>query len=101
MEMDPIWQTLPADLVDRICNMLPRVRAIPVELKNEITSQMHKLMDFYRIARPLYRDHAWVFTYNCLVVHSGKEIPLDDHWNPHIDTLSLWLILTPEEREGF
>jgi hypothetical protein len=34
--MDKIWQELPEDLSDRVCNMLIKIRRIPTELKNQI-----------------------------------------------------------------
>lgn len=34
--MDPCWKNLPNELVDKICNDLPKVRAIPFALKNEL-----------------------------------------------------------------
>jgi hypothetical protein len=45
--MDPIWQTLPDDLVGRICNMLPKVRTVSPLLKGELIHRV-KMNDFYR-----------------------------------------------------
>lgn len=43
--MDPIWKTLPTDLVHRVCNQLPNVRRIPVDLKREIESRIRIVRD--------------------------------------------------------
>ena len=45
--MDPIWQQLPSDLAERVCNQLPKVRAIPENLKKEIVSQRWMLAKSY------------------------------------------------------
>ena len=45
--MDPIWQTLPDDLVDRICNMLHKVRSVSPILKGELSHRV-TMNEFYK-----------------------------------------------------
>ena len=39
--MDPIWQELPQDLSERVCNTLTKVRRIDENLANEIKNQWY------------------------------------------------------------
>ena len=66
--MDPIWQTLPADLTAHVCNQLPKVRKIPDALKKQIeerTIYVHKCE--YPVVNGLCR------AYNC------RQVPDDGH----------------------
>lgn len=42
--MDPVWKDLPVDLVNHVCNQLPKVRVIPENLRDEIVKQ-HWMLD--------------------------------------------------------
>jgi hypothetical protein len=44
--MDSIWQKLPLDLAQYICNKLPQVRGIPFDLKDDIVTQQWRLTRF-------------------------------------------------------
>lgn len=55
--MDSIWSHLPRDLVDRVCNQLPKVRAIPENLKDEIVNQRWRLEKLYNNVRAWYGDY--------------------------------------------
>jgi hypothetical protein len=46
--MDPIWKNLPGDLSEKICNCLPKVRAISPILKYELLYAV-KMREFYMI----------------------------------------------------
>jgi len=50
--MDPIWQQLPGDLVERVCNQLPKVRRMDEKLKSDIVDQfwrVDKMLNYYRM----------------------------------------------------
>ena len=44
--MYPIWKKLPLDLSYYICNKLPQVRGIPIDLKKDIVTQQWRLNRF-------------------------------------------------------
>lgn len=62
--MDPVWQNLPVDLSDKICNMLPKVRAMDPDMKDQIK--------FWHLRRLLNNSIMW-FGYS-----DGYMIVLDD-----------------------
>jgi hypothetical protein len=46
--MDPkIWSRLPTELVEKICNMLTKVRRIDPCIKDDIVHQWYKLETYY------------------------------------------------------
>ncbi len=48
--MDPIWQQLPDELVEHVCNQLPKVRRIDDVLAEDIRNQffhLDKLLRYY------------------------------------------------------
>lgn len=101
--MDPIWQNLPRDLVDKICNMLIHTRVIPHELKMNIQFQEMKLLNHYRSSRTLFGSHTWVHIFNSLslYIRSNDLFPLDMEWSPKEECYYMWYRLTPEQRTEF
>lgn len=101
--MDPIWTLLPYDLVAKICNMLPKVRCLPNDMKQEIQMQEMKLMNFYRSSRLLFGANTWVFVFNSLAlyVQSKGIFELEPEWSPRDECFYIWFNLTPEERDEF
>ena len=100
MQMLDIWKELPVDLVDRICNLLPKLRAIPLPLKNEITSQQHMLSKYARNwIDQFYFGNGWVAVWSMLGEFEDR---------PDIGRISyekccrdFWNTLTLEERLEF
>lgn len=42
--MDPIWRELPVELVEHVCNQLPKVRSISHAMKHELTFRPLELL---------------------------------------------------------
>jgi hypothetical protein len=55
--MDPVWTQLPVELSEHICNQLPNVRRIPLNLKCEIESQRWMLAKSYNYYLRLCQFH--------------------------------------------
>lgn len=55
--MSDLWGNLPVELVERICNHLPKVRMIPEGLKREIESQRWMLAKSYNYYLRLCEFH--------------------------------------------
>lgn len=79
--MDPIWSHLPRDLADHVCNQLPKVRAIPKNLKDEIVNQRWMLAKSYNwyLDLCMYHSRAALFMFKRdLGVEEGCDI--NEHW---------------------
>lgn len=87
--MDPIWQQLPCDLVDHVCNQLPKVRRIDQRLKSDIVDQ------FWRVDQMLHFYRAWFGK-------DGDIVLLDDlnmlNKSDYDDVYEVWKVLNKEER---
>lgn len=65
--MDPCWKLLPRDLVEKICNMLPKVRSMDVRISNDIKNQVHLFDRYYYNAASLFGfDQVWWILYDDL-----------------------------------
>lgn len=101
--MDPIWRTLPYELVLKICNMLPRVRRVPQCIKNEIEFQEHILLRVFRASSAFFH-WPWTDVFNSLAVYNmrnGSITTLEEGWNPQESAYNLWGRMTHDEREDF
>ena len=101
--MDPIWRNLPYELVLKICNMLPRLRAIPLPLKNEIEFEEHMLLRIYRASAALFH-WPWTDVYNSLAVYNLRNwnlTALEEGWNAEVSARRLWGNMTHDERVQF
>ena len=79
--MDPMWTNLPSELSEHICNQLPKVRGIPVNLKRDIQSQRWMLAKSYSYYLRLCEFHSragYTMFKNQLGVPDGVDI--NDHW---------------------
>lgn len=79
--MDPIWKSLPSDLSEHVCNQLPKVRSIQVNLKREIESQRWMLAKSFSYYMRLCQFHGragYTMFKNKLGVPDGVDI--NDHW---------------------
>jgi hypothetical protein len=95
--MDPIWRTLPLELSERICNMLPKVRSLPAVVRGDIrTGQLEHMLSL------LDRFHDRYYSVNAVVasIHdfTGTE-PVRD-WSQYWPALnSAWIGLDPSTRD--
>lgn len=107
-KMDPVWRNLPLELVYKICNLLTKVRYLPVSLSDDIKFQEQKLLWFYRQSVITFNETAWLYVFNCITTYidiNNLPIPyytfyeLGYDWNPQEETYIAWSVLTPDERE--
>ena len=101
--MDPIWRNLPYELVLKICNMLPRVRAIPLSLKDEIESEEHMLLRVFRASAKFFH-WPWTDVYNSLAVYNlrnGSLTALEEGWDPEVSAYRVWGNMTHDQRVDF
>ena len=65
--MDPIWCNLPPELVEHICNQLPKVRRVAPDLKRELLQRVRVIKEVeYPVVSGLRRSHNY------------KQIPVED-----------------------
>lgn len=65
--MDPCWNLLPRDLVEKICNMLIRVRRLDSSIANDIKNQIHLFDRYYYNALGMFGlDQVWWVLYDDL-----------------------------------
>lgn len=57
--MDPVWQTLPLDLANHVCNQLHKVRKIPDNLRVQICAKW-AYMEKCKELNQIYNDKPWV-----------------------------------------
>jgi hypothetical protein len=88
LPMDPIWRTLPLELAERICNMLPNVRSISRAMKMEIESQRHLYAKLYN--QYLYRNN--------YVAHWARRALREDIGGRPED---IWNAMSPHKRLTF
>ena len=79
--MDPIWKNLPLELSEHVCNQLPKVRRIPVDLAAEIKNQD---MMYARVCTKI------------VLMSIEQGFPFDTP----LFRYSNWLLATPEERSA-
>ena len=98
--MDPCWKALPLDLVERICNMLPKIRRFNQGVLDDINNQMHLFDKYYWNALTLFGlNNAWYTMYDDLRNISGI---LDRHpENMPIENVvfEMWKSASREQRE--
>jgi hypothetical protein len=93
--MDPIWEKLPSELSDYICNKLSQVRSVPVDLKEDLISYTRydeTLEGFCEI----YGDDARItFDYECYLFIK-RIVTLV--WSINARTKDIWRVMTPNDR---
>lgn len=87
--MDSVWKTLPTDLVNHVCNQLPKVRRIDENLKGEIETRNLNRLKWHYIG---------MFGFNFGV---GFLIDDLDRYSEHSDEYEAWYAKTPCERMEF
>ena len=97
--MDPCWKNLPTELVEKICNFLPKVRRMNPELLQEIRDQTHKFDKWFCNSSSLFGfTNAYFVMYDDMInvwkVRDDfpEEMPLE------YVVVNMWKKLTPEER---
>lgn len=98
--MHPCWKDLPEELVERICNMLPKVRKINERLSEDIRYQWYKFDKYYFNCVLLFgTNNALYAMYDDMknVVGAIDHYPEDMPYPEVI--LNMWKGLTPEERD--
>ena len=79
--MDSVWANLPSELSEHICNQLPKVRGIPVNLKRDIESQRWMLAKSFNYYLRMCQFHSlagYTMFKNQLRVPNGVDI--NDYW---------------------
>ena len=56
--MEQIWQTLPLEMAEMICNKLPQVRSLPLQLKKELCDEQWRLTRVSKFWGQWY-DNPW------------------------------------------
>jgi hypothetical protein len=85
--MDPIWKNIPNELVEHVCNQLPKVRRVSWEFKNDlqfglldwVINRMTRLEDHnrYRATDNLIDI---LFAYNGFEENDENVSVLEDMW---------------------
>ena len=97
--MDPIWKNLPCDLVEKVCNILPRIRKIDPTLSNAIKNQWYKYDTWYWRTMMLFgTEDALVSMYDDLVNVMGVEDTYPEEMAYEEVIQEMWKSLTPEAR---
>ena len=98
--MDPIWQNLPLELSEKICNNLQKVRQIDERLKNDIVNQWY-LYDKYAYNCIMMFGYA---NYQCVMYDDMKNVcdikddfPEEMNFTEVIERM--WMKLSPEQRQ--
>jgi hypothetical protein len=94
-----IWQNLPCDISDKICNLLPKVRQIDERLRNDIVNQWY-LYDKYMYNCIMLFGYA---NYECVMYDDMKHVfDIKDDFSeemPFTEIIErMWMRLTPEQR---
>jgi hypothetical protein len=100
LDMDPCWKELPIELVERICNMLTKVRRFNQGVLDDIKNQTHMFDRYYWTVLGLFGfENVWYAMYGDLQFIA--RIP-DAH--PHDMRLEdvvfeMWKSASREQRE--
>lgn len=93
--MDPIiWNALPTELAEHICNQLPKVRSMNPSMKREIESQRWMLAKSFNWYLRLNQFHARE-AYRMFDKDLRLLFGLDGHVNEQ------WALLSPDDRIEF
>lgn len=97
--MDPIWKQLPCELVEKICNMLPKVRKIDQNLKDSI---VHHSFLFNRVMRNYTllfggRENADIILYSDMKNY-GIADDFPESWTFETVIWEMWKRLEPEQK---
>jgi hypothetical protein len=86
--MDSIWTQLPLDLVDHVCNQLPKVRRMDPDLKVDLR--------FWHLEKLLRNNQMWYGRVD------GLQLLLDDlnmlNETDHIDVHDAWFDMDLDRR---
>lgn len=104
--MDPCWKNLPDDLVEKVCNFLPKVRRIDPSLSAEIRNQWFKFDQWFLNARTKYElyDSSYVDPYEVMYddLLLVTDLPVDVYPSDMLVEQvveDMWKKLTSEERD--
>ena len=98
--MDPIWQNLPLDLSERVCNALTKVRRIDDLLANDIKNQWYKYDRWYYNVMSLFGvDNAMYVMYDDLKNVCGAVDDYPDNMSLEEVVQHMWMKLSYEYRE--
>lgn len=101
--MDPIWQNLPLDLSEKICNFLPKVRAIPQSLKYELLYAV-KMREFHKILVEYEENYGKFRAYDVLIydmyniLNNYEEEPTSQWLADHVfEPLALYRAMSSDQ----
>lgn len=96
IKMNSIWQNLPLELVYLVCNKLPQVRGIPIDLKEDIisSSKFEEVRDAY----VEYYGEITVFDYECFDYVKRRFEPGSKSIEIDASTKDLWFKMNASER---
>ena len=99
--MDPkIWSRLPCSLIEKICNMIPKVRDVNKELMEEIRFQERKFLHLYYNSVALFGEYnAYWVMYDDMrnILNIPDNLSEDMHIEQVVETL--WTRISSEERD--
>ena len=91
---------LPCDLVDKICNMLPKVRKLDKSIADDIKNQTHKFDRYYYNAMSLFGyDQVWWILYDDLRHIAKLPDIYDKNDNLEYVVREMWKSATQEQRD--
>lgn len=97
--MDPCWKFLPYDLVEKICNMLSKVRRIDPRIASDINNQSHLFDTYYFNAASLFGfDQVWWVLYDDLRNIAGIYDDYRESDDLEYVVREMWKSATREQR---
>ena len=101
LDMDPsIWSRLPYDIIQKICNMVPKLRETNTELMAEIRFQPQKYAHWYYNTLSLFGfDNVYYVMYDDMrnILHVADTFPEDMPYERVVE--EMWRGLTSEQRD--
>lgn len=96
--MDPIWKELPRDLVDKICNMLPKVRRVNHIIADQIVNQWYKYDKYYYRCMSFFGNAAHTVMYDDMKVVFGIVDDFPEEIAMEVVVQEMWKRLSFEQR---
>lgn len=98
--MDPCWKNLPDDLVEKVCNFLPKVRRIDQALSEDIRNQWYKFDEWYFNCMSLFGiDNAHQVMYDDLRHITNVPDVYPEEMLIEEVVKNMWKTLTPDQRD--
>ena len=98
--MDPCWKLLPYDLVEKICNMLIKVRRIDTQLSDEIQIQWYKYDKWFYNCMSLFgMNNVYYIMYDDLINIAELHDDFPNEMNIIQVVQEMWKKCSHEQRD--